>query len=225
MFFKILNAFFLCHIFVSLALSPAFGEPNSPQGSDAAADKAAQTAFFSFPRAAMLVEAPEEKSRVRTYAGNALWSKEAATDGEDLSGDSIIDVDVDLPAEQLKAHVRLQKNGDAALPASHLIEVTFTAAPESATGVPAQIKIPQMRAMNAPNGTALSGAVTEISEGRFLIALSNEHVASNVELLKSQSWFDIPLKFPNGRIGKLTFEKGADGQRLISEAADHWQTP
>jgi len=46
---------------------------------------------------------------------------------------------------------------------------------------------------------------------------------TNLELIKSRLWFDIPIGLTNGKIAKLTFEKGAAGARAVDEALASWQ--
>ena len=45
----------------------------------------------------------------------------------------------------------------------------------------------------------------------------------NLRLLSELPWVDIPILLNNGRIAKLTFEKGAAGQRDFAEAVAYWQ--
>ncbi len=41
--------------------------------------------------------------------------------------------------------------------------------------------------------------------------------------MKSRGWFDIPIRLSDGRIAKVTIEKGAPGDRLLNQAIEQWQ--
>src|SRR5206468_4634588 len=94
-------------------------------------------------RAALLVEAPEEESKVKTYIGSVVWRLEnAARDaGQPLS--TAVRADVDIPDAKLKVALTFQKNLDAALPASHTISIRFTPLAGSPIGDVQQIDAPQ----------------------------------------------------------------------------------
>jgi hypothetical protein len=63
-----------------------------------------------------------------------------------------------------------------------------------------------------------------ITENSFLIGLAKgDAEAHNLDLLRAREWLDIPILLANGRIAKLTFEKGPFGQRAIDEAMASWQ--
>ena len=44
----------------------------------------------------------------------------------------------------------------------------------------------------------------------------------NIELLKSQAWFDIPMLFDSGKRGILTLAKGDSGKTAFEEAFAAW---
>jgi hypothetical protein len=61
-------------------------------------------------------------------------------------------------------------------------------------------------------------------ENSFLIGLvKGNPEANNLDLLKTRQWVDIPMVLANGRIAKLTFEKGVSGQRAMEDAITAWQ--
>jgi hypothetical protein len=63
-----------------------------------------------------------------------------------------------------------------------------------------------------------------VTENSFLIGLSRgDGEASNLDLLRSREWFDIPMVLANGHIAKLTFEKGPSGRGAIDDAMASWQ--
>jgi hypothetical protein len=45
----------------------------------------------------------------------------------------------------------------------------------------------------------------------------------NIELLRSRSWFLIPMRYSNGKRALLLFEKGKPGERVFEDAMQTWQ--
>jgi hypothetical protein len=43
--------------------------------------------------------------------------------------------------------------------------------------------------------------------------------------MRDRGWVDIPMVLSNGRIAKLTFEKGASGDRVLAQAMQAWDKP
>jgi hypothetical protein len=82
-----------------------------------------------------------------------------------------------------------------------------------------------MRSNGEPSGQPLAGVQVKIAPNWFLVGLSqteNERVR-NADLIKKNAWFDVPLQLANGKLAKLTFEKGIPGEKAIGEAFAAWQ--
>jgi hypothetical protein len=45
---------------------------------------------------------------------------------------------------------------------------------------------------------------------------------TNLELLRTRNWIDIPLAYRNGRRALLTLQKGPDGVKAFDEAIREW---
>ena len=199
--------------------APAAANPSPP-----ASEAAGQTIPVA-QRAALLVEAPNEPNKVKTYVGTVVWRLDNVSSGAGQPLGTAVHADIDVPGDKLKGVLVLQKNMDASLPASHTITVAFTVQPDSPTGGVKQISVPQLRQNDAPTGTTLMGVPVPIMENSFLIGLSRGGAeATNIDLIKQRAWFDIPMLFDNGRIAKLTFEKGTSGTRAIDDAIAAWTT-
>jgi len=58
-----------------------------------------------------------------------------------------------------------------------------------------------------------------------LIGLNNDAVISarNMEFLKARNWLDIPMRLSDGRLAKITFEKGSSGERVMNDALASWR--
>ncbi|MEZ5840493.1 MAG: hypothetical protein R3D02_08705 [Hyphomicrobiales bacterium] len=81
-----------------------------------------------------------------------------------------------------------------------------------------------LKASEQERGEALRGAAARVADGFFWVALSSgeEDRKRNRELLKTQTWFDIPLMYESGRRAILTLEKGVPGERVFDEAFAAW---
>lgn len=175
-------------------------------------------------RAALLVEAPEEQSKVKTYVGTVIWKLENVSNGPGQPLATAVHADINVPDDKLNVTVDFQKNTDPSLSASHTITIVFSTAPGSPTGGVKDIRLPQLRQEDNPVGQPLSGIVVPIMDNSFLIGLSRgDAEAANMTLLKKLEWIDIPIILNNGRVAKLTFEKNASGSRAINEALASWQ--
>jgi hypothetical protein len=171
----------------------------------------------------LLVEAPEEESKVKTYIGSVVWRLEnvGRDAGQPLS--TAVRADVDIPDAKLKVAVTFQKNLDPALPASHTISIRFTPLAGSAIGDVQQIDAPQMRRDEAPSGDPLSAVPVPIMDNNFLVGLARGDFESrNIDLIKTRAWIDVPMLLKNKRVAKLTLEKGITGDRAINDALAAW---
>jgi hypothetical protein len=174
-------------------------------------------------RAALLIEAPEEESKVKTYIGSVVWRLENVSRdaGQPLS--TAVRADVDIPDAKLKAALTFQKNLDPALPASHTISIRFTPLAGSPIGDVQQIDAPQMRRDETPSGDPLSAVPVPIMDNNFLVGLARGDFENrNMDLIKARAWIDVPMLLKNKRVAKLTLEKGVTGDRAINDALAAW---
>jgi hypothetical protein len=175
-------------------------------------------------RAALLVEAPGEQTKVKTFLGTVIWRVENVANGPDEPLRTAVAAEIDVPEEKVQATVTIQKNFDGTLPASHTVKLMFVVPPDSPLGKIKQISALQMRQEDTPTGEPLKGITVPIMENSFLIGLAKgDAEASNLDLLRSREWLDVPILLANGHIAKLTFEKGPSGQRALDDAMASWQ--
>ncbi|MGD1038980.1 MAG: caspase family protein, partial [Roseiarcus sp.] len=89
------------------------------------------------------------------------------------------------------------------------------------------MRVPMMRRDDPPAQDSLAGVRVKISDNYFLVGLNraDADAARNVDLIASRGWFDFPMLLNDDRIAKLTFEKGADGDRILAEALAAWKAP
>ena len=134
--------------------------------------------------------------------------------------------DVDVPDAKLQMTMEIRKNTEAQFPASHTIDIKFTPGPDSPVGSVKQIDVPQMRREDSATGDALVGVPVTITNNSFLVGLTREAEARNVEAMRTRGWFDIPMVLVDGKPAKITFEKGASGDRILADALTAWaKTP
>lgn len=177
-------------------------------------------------RAALLVEAPSEANKVKTFLGTVTWKLINVGNGPAEAVGTAVEADVELPDDKMKATVTFEKNTDASLPASHTVRVRFSMQPGSFTGDVQQISVPQLRQEDSPGGEALAGVTVPVMQNSFLVGLSpGTAEAINLKQLKEQQWIDIPMLLASGKIAKLTFEKGDAGIRDLNEAMAAWSKP
>ena len=96
--------------------------------------------------------------------------------------------------------------------------------PGTLSGDVQQISVPQLRQEDSPSGEALAGVTVPVVQNSFLVGLSPGNAETvNLKQLKDMQWIDVPMLLASGKIAKLTFEKGAAGERDINEAIAVWQ--
>jgi hypothetical protein len=198
----------------------------SQQGQTAAPAPAANVqAVPVSQRAALLVDAPDDPQRVRTFVGNVVWRLDNVSRGTGQPLAVGVRAEIDLPEARMRAVMLIQKNTDETLPASHTMELRFM--PTEGGPIPGvqQISTPQLRKDDTPAGDPLAGVPAPIMRNFFLIGLTRGDLATsrNIDLIRSRGWFDVPMLLSDQRIAKITFEKGAAGERIINEAFDAWK--
>jgi hypothetical protein len=176
-------------------------------------------------RAALLVEAPEEQEKTKTYVGTVVWRLESVSKGEGQPLATVVRADIDIPDAKLKGSMVLQKNLDPTLPATHTIELRFMPGSGSELSAIQGINTPQIRAQGMPDGEPLSGVPVQIAQNWFLVGLSQSEADRNhnADLLNKNAWIDVPMLLANKKLAKITFEKGAPGEKAIGDAFASWQ--
>lgn len=217
------------------ATAPATGTSDTPANrpaTDAQPTQTTQAGVTPAPsnpavavahRAALLVEAPDEPNKVKTFIGTVVWKLNNVTQGPNDAVGLAVEADVEIPDDKLKAVVTFAKNTEASLTASHTINVRYMVDAGSYSGNVKQISVPQMRAEASATGEPLAGVTVPIVQNSFLVGLSPGNAeAANTDLMRRMQWVDIPMLLDSGKIAKLTFEKGDSGQRDINEALEAW---
>jgi hypothetical protein len=174
-------------------------------------------------RAAMLVATAADAQKPAVTIGTVVWSAAPALPGQPGSGG--VKADIDIPDLKMHASMTLRKNTDAALPASHTIDLRLIFDEGSSIKGVKDIDLPRMRRDESPNADPLLGVKVKINDSYFLIGLNraDADVARNVDEIATRGWFDFPLLLNDDRIAKLTFEKATDGDRVVNDALAAWK--
>lgn len=173
-------------------------------------------------QSASLYEEDPADQRGRRYAGSVIWKTETVSP-EGKPQELAIRAELEIPERHMRMILSLRRNPDKVLPASHTIEITFPSPTTfgEITGIPALL----MKSGEQADGSRLAGVTVKVTSGLFLIGLSaaDSEMQRNLQMLKEQPWFDIPLVYENGRRAILAVEKGAPGERAFQEAFAAWR--
>ena len=161
----------------------------------------------------------------KRYNGSVVWRLDPVPAANGQPADVAVRADIEVPERKLKMTLSIRRNTDASLPASHTAELTFTLPPDFSGGGVGNVPGILMKSSEQTKGTPLAGLAVKVTDGFFLIGLSNVDAdkARNIQLLKERSWFDIPLVYTNQRRAILAVEKGAPGERAFNDAFAAWQ--
>jgi hypothetical protein len=160
----------------------------------------------------------------KQYVGSVVWRTEQVKASAGQSADIAVRADIEIPDRKFKMSMSFRRNTDASLPASHTAELTFVLPPDFVGGGIANVPGILMKSNEQARGTPLAGLAVKVTDGFFLIGLSNVDAdrARNIQLLKERSWFDVPLVYANGRRAIIAIEKGAPGERAFNDAFAVW---
>ena len=132
--------------------------------------------------------------------------------------------EIEIPERKFKMTMSFRRNTDTSLPASHTAELTFVLPQDFDSGGVSNVPGILMKSNEQSRGTPLAGLAVKVTDGFFLVGLSNVESdrARNLQLLKERSWFDVPLVYTNQRRAIIAIEKGAPGDRAFNEAFTAW---
>jgi hypothetical protein len=160
----------------------------------------------------------------KQYVGTVVWRTEQIKASGGKPADIAVRADVEIPERKFKMTMSFRRNTDTSLPASHTAELTFVLPPDFAGGGVANVPGVLMKSNEQARGTPLAGLAVKVTDGFFLVGLSNvdSDRTRNLQLLKERSWFDIPLVYTNQRRAIIAIEKGSPGDRAFNDAFAAW---
>ncbi|WP_020179727.1 hypothetical protein [Methylopila sp. M107] len=209
------------------ARAPEATEPApAPSPAPAAPSDAAQPAGPLVAQRAVLYEEGPNQQSGEALTGSVLWRTESVSGGSNQPLDTALRGEIEIPARNLRAVVTIRRNADATLPASHTIEVQFKLPPDFPNAGVSNVPGVLMKTDESARGAAVSGLSVKVTNGFFLIGLSNvdSEKSVNEQLLRDRSWIDIPILYDNGRRAVLTLEKGTPGKQAFDQAFDAWKS-
>jgi hypothetical protein len=160
----------------------------------------------------------------KQYVGSVIWRTEPVKASGNQKPDIAVRADIEIPDRKFKMTMSFRRNTDSSLPASHTAELTFILPPDFSGGGVGNVPGILMKSNEQARGTPLAGLAVKVTDGFFLVGLSNvdSDRARNLQLLKERSWFDVPLVYVNQRRAIIAIEKGAPGERAFNEAFAAW---
>lgn len=172
----------------------------------------------------VLYEEDPNNPQGRRYVGSAIWRTETVSPGPGLAPELAVRADIEVPDRHMTVTWSLRRNTDPALPASHTIEIRFSLPADFPGGGISNVPGILMKQSEQARGTPLAGLAVKVTNGYFLIGLSATETDQqhNIELLKDQEWFDIPIVYTNGGRAILAVEKGPPGDKAFAEAFAAW---
>jgi hypothetical protein len=206
----------------------ALQQPAPPPSSAAQPLSPAPHAGAAVTQQAILYEEqPDSPQRGQAFQGTIAWRTESVSSGSNAPLDTAIKGDIDIPERKIHATLTLRKNADPALPASHTLEIQFVVPNDFPNGGISNVPGVLMKQAAQQRGAPLQGLSVKVTNGFFLIGLSDAPTDSgrNAQLLKEREWIDIPVLYDNGRRAILTLEKGVPGNRAFSDAFNAWDSP
>jgi len=160
----------------------------------------------------------------KQYVGSVIWRTEPIKASGNQKADTAVRADIEIPDRKFKMTVSFRRNTDTSLPASHTAELTFILPQDFSGGGVSNVPGILMKSNEQARGTPLAGLAVKVTDGFFLVGLSNVDAdrTRNLQLLKERSWFDVPLVYVNQRRAIIAIEKGAPGERAFNEAFAAW---
>jgi hypothetical protein len=160
----------------------------------------------------------------KQFVGTVVWRTEPIKAAAGQPADIAVRADIEIPDRKFKMTMSFRRNTDTSLPASHTAELTFILPPDFTGGGVGNVPGILMKSNEQARGTPLAGLAVKVTDGFFLVGLSNVDAdrQRNLQLLKERSWFDVPLVYVNQRRAIIAIEKGAPGERAFNDAFATW---
>ena len=159
------------------------------------------------------------------FDGHVTWSLKDVPPGPgEAATERAVEAAITIPDRQMTATWTLRRNTDKSLPASHTVDVIFDLPGNAAGGDFDRLAGILMKAEETAEGKPLAGLAVKVTTNYFLFGLSAgaADVHSNVELLETLDWIDMPITRNDGRRLVLSVNKGVSGIRAFDAAFAAW---
>ncbi|HMM89924.1 MAG TPA: hypothetical protein PKA25_12185, partial [Bradyrhizobium sp.] len=215
-------------LFKSSPVAEAPKDPAAPQSRPKIPDRVGQPSSSEnvAPVAQRVVLYDEDPSdpKGKQYVGSVIWRTEPIKASGNQKPDIAVRADIEIPDRKFKMTMSFRRNTDSSLPASHTAELTFILPQDFSGGGVGNVPGILMKSNEQARGTPLAGLAVKVTDGFFLVGLSNvdSDRSRNLQLLKERSWFDVPLVYVNQRRAIIAIEKGSPGERAFNDAFAAW---
>jgi hypothetical protein len=186
---------------------------------------AAQPQIAVANRMAVILEGKDEPQKVDVRQGAVVWRSEAVSGGQGQPLQQVVRAIADSPEARIRADITIQKNLDAAFPASHTVQVQFSSLGASELGAVQSLSQIEFRQIENQPGYQLAGQGITVMENVFLVALAKVEPAQsrNIAMMKARPLIYMEFQLVGGRRGAIILEKGVSGQQVFDEAFRNWQ--
>jgi hypothetical protein len=171
---------------------------------------------------AILYEEDASNPDGRSYTGTVTWRTAEAASAAGGAPETEVRAEVDAPERPMKLTLAIRRNTDRMLPASHLLDVRIVVPPDSTTGGIQDVPGIMMKTGEDARSVALAGVSVKVNTDYYMIGLSSPDESLNTEMLRQRPWFDVPIRYNNGKRAILSFEKGEAGAKVIEAALAKW---
>ncbi len=155
--------------------------------------------------------------------GTVSWSLQNEADANGKPSPTV-QGQITIPGRGLSALITFKRNTDPSLPASHLVEIVFSVGAGFEGGAIDSVQRIAMKSTEQDRGNALIAVPAKITDDFHMIALNDfpDALKTNLELMRTRDWIDIPVSYRNGRRALLTLQKGPDGKAAFESALREW---
>src|SRR6266852_1123154 len=109
----------------------------------------------------------------KQYVGSVIWRTEQIKAANSQTADIAVRADIEIPDRKFKMTMSFRRNTDTSLPASHTAELTFILPPDFVGGGVGNVPGILMKSNEQARGTPLAGLAVKVTDGFFLVGLSN----------------------------------------------------
>ncbi|MDO6964456.1 hypothetical protein [Rhizobium alvei] len=204
------------------------GQTEVAQNVPAAEEKPATTDTTQAPAVAtqkmFLYEERLGQTSPVAVMGSVNWREKNEAQTEKGTPEPAVVAQLEVPGRKMKVLVTFNRNTDASLPASHFIEVIFDLPKDFEEGSIENVQRITFKQTEQDRGNALIGVPVKVTDDYHMIALNDEPnaIKTNLDLMKTRSWIDIPITYRNGRRALITIEKGATGAAVFDKVLAEW---
>ena len=182
-----------------------------------------QTATVGTPEKMFLYEERLGQTSPTAIEGSVTWTVQEDK-GDDGKPSPTVQGSINVPERGMTALITFKRNSDPSLPASHLIEIVFSLPPNFEGGAIDSVQRVAMKATEQDRGDPLVAVPAKITDDFHMVALNDFPDArkTNLDLLRSRNWIDIPVTYRNGRRALLTMDKGQTGTDAFNKVIGEW---